>query len=434
MFIKKINNIANAVGLGDNRSQFVKNFLKVVQANIFARALPFLAMPILTRIYAAEDFATVSLFISILMLISSFSTLKFEWSLPSVDNTNTAISLIILGFVFSLLISTSLLIIIFILNITGFNTFWKGFDILGNLIYLIPLGVLALGLKSLLETWHIRANDLTAISYSKMLESTLDVALGLLIGWLKLVTSGLVLAKVISQWFSVFILLLNSKDLLFKLKKIQHYNFRNTFKSYSKEAYWSATTSIINTLSFVLPLFIFTQLYSAEEVGGYALMNTLALAPIAVFSAALGQSFWSEAAKMARVKKFLELKKLYIKTTYNLALFSIPAIFVLSLSPFFLDVILGSQWKDASYTIVALIPFVVGKLIFAPTNHLIVLSKQHLQAGGDITRIILTIIAISISYQLDFSFFTTVVITSLASLVGHVVLFLIHLKVHAQYE
>ncbi|HFC93390.1 MAG TPA: lipopolysaccharide biosynthesis protein [Leucothrix mucor] len=430
---KGIRYLLKIVGSGDGQSQFAKNFLKVVKANIFARALPLLVTPILTRMYAPEDFAALSLFMSILLLASSFSTMKFEWSLPSVDSNNTAVSLISLGLFFLLLTTTSFLLIIILLFAIDSTSLWKGFDIIGLLLYLLPIAVLGLGLKSLLETWHIRANDLTPISYSKVVESSLDVTFSLIGGGLKLMSAGLILAKVVGIWSAVATLLLNTKDLMTSLKEVKRYKLIRVFKRYSKEAFWSSLTSITNTLGFILPLFIFTQLYPTKEVGWYALMNTLALAPVAVFSAALGQSFWSEAAKMARGKEFVELKGLYLKTTYNLSLFSIPAIVVLLLSPFYLDIILGSQWQDASYIMVALIPFVVGKLIFAPTNHLIVLSKQYLQAGCDITRIVLTIIAIVISYKLEFSFFTTVLMTSLASFAGYIVLFLTHLKVHTQY-
>lgn len=428
-----ISSLSKIVHSGDHQSQFVKNFLKVVKANIFARALPFLVMPILTRMYAPEDFAALSLFMSILLLASSFSTLRFEWSLPSVDSNSTAVNLMSVGFFFLVLTTSSFLLVIILLFALDSISIWKGFEILGLLLYLIPIAVLGLGLKSLLETWHIRANDLTPISYSKVIESSLDVTFSLVGGGLKWMSTGLVLARVVGIWTAVIALLLNTKDLMVSLKEIKLYKLKRVFKLYSKEAYWSSLTSITNTVSFILPLLVFTQLYSTKEVGWYSLMNTLALAPIAVFSAALGQSFWSEAAKMARAKEFSELKNLYLKTTYNLSLFSIPAIVALLLSPLYLDIILGSQWEDASYIMVALIPFVAGKLIFAPTNHLIVLSKQHLQAGCDITRIILTVAAIVISYKLGFSFFTTVLMTSFASLAGYIVLFLIHLKVHAQY-
>ena len=411
----------------------MKNFVKVVQANIFARALPFLVMPILTRTYAPEDFATVSLFMSLVLLASSFSTLKFEWSLPSVESGDIALHLIGLGFIALLLSSISFLAIILLLAVTHSFSIWNGFVTIGGLIYLMPLAVMGLGIKSLLETWHIRDNDLTAVSHSKIVESMVDVSVSLTGGWLNLTSVGLVLAKIFAMWTSAFVLLLKTKKLLYNLTNISSDKIREVFWKYSKEASWSSLTSVVNTLSFILPLLIFTELYSTKEVGWYALMNTLALAPIAVFSAALGQSFWSEAAKMSRGKQYEELKALYLKSTYNLILFSIPVMVVLAFSPLYIDILLGSQWKEASFIMVALIPFVAGKLIFAPTNHLIVLSKQHLQAGCDITRISLTVLAILVSYQYDLSFFITVMMTSLASLVGYIVLFLLHLKVHSQY-
>ena len=81
----------------DQGSRFRRNIVKVVRANVLAQALPLLAAPLLTRLYAPADFGALALFASALSLALAFATLRLEWSLPNARSASAAAALLVLG-------------------------------------------------------------------------------------------------------------------------------------------------------------------------------------------------------------------------------------------------------------------------------------------------------------------------------------------------
>ena len=74
-----------------------------------------------------------------------------------------------------------------------------------------------------------------------------------------------------------------------------------------------------------------------------------------------------------------------------------------------------------------MIPYLIGLLMFSPTNHLIVFNRQDLQIFIDGTRILLVLISAVLALKLNLSLVITVWLMSISSLIGHVLLFLLQL-------
>ena len=60
------------------KREFFRNFMKVFSGNAIAQVLPLLFTPIFARVFSAEDYGKLALFMTISTLIGSISGLRYE--------------------------------------------------------------------------------------------------------------------------------------------------------------------------------------------------------------------------------------------------------------------------------------------------------------------------------------------------------------------
>jgi len=412
-------------------SKFRQNFLKVAQANAVAKAMPIIAMPLLTRLFSPEHYATAAFYSTLLALLASFSTWRFDWSLPNTDKTHEAVGLLLVGFSILLFFCGGLILLL----IAGDGNFllWSDYASFNVLSFFLPAALLGVGLKALLSGWFLRANELGAVSRSTIMESGVSVGVSVIAGFLGVGALGLVLARTLSVWAGAVMLVCNTRGLISGARSVKFGGLLSLVRANRRETTWSTMVSFVNVSSFLMPLLLYTQFFETREVGWYALMMSTASAPIFIFASALGKSFWGQAAQLKREMKIEQLKSLYLRVTKKLCFASIPVIVVCMSGPLYVGFLFGAEWDEAGSVLARLTPLIVGNLIFSPTNHLIVFSKQSTQFFADIVRLFLTILGITIVYVLGLGFFMAVLMASIASLVGHLLLFYLHLRVYARY-
>ena len=76
------------------KSSGVRNFTKLLSANVMAQVIGLVVYPILTRMYAPEDFGLLNLFLSIgnVVLVISLADYYYSIVLPKEDNDAAALA------------------------------------------------------------------------------------------------------------------------------------------------------------------------------------------------------------------------------------------------------------------------------------------------------------------------------------------------------
>lgn len=416
---------------GSNTSKFRENFIKAASANLVAKLISFSFIPLATRLYTPSDFGVAALFSSTLSIFVAFATWRFDWSVPNASTKIEAFSLIIAGFLVLLIITFLLFLIIIFFGES--LAFWSSFEKLEKATIFIPLAVAGSGIVFLLKSWFIWQGDLTLISQVTIFETGVNALLSAIGGIIGLSYLGLILSRIISTWVVAIMLALNSVESKGGFLSMTRPSLSSAVHNYGREATVSTIVSLINAVGFSTPIILFTQFYSSREVGWYALMTSLIAAPIVIFSSALGQSFWAESAKLARNNQILILNRLYLSITRKLALASLVIVVICAAGPYFVGPLFGKEdWNQAGYILFAMTPMFLGSIIFSPTNHLIVLSKQPLQVFGDLLRLLLISLSIYCLSITGTEFFYAVLLSSISSFIGHFILFYFHLRVHSK--
>ena len=391
-----------------------------------------MALPLLTRIFDPIAFAVLGAFMSLIGIISAFSTGRMEWVIPNARSDSIAAGLLIFGA--TLLFAVTVTTTICLIAISFFPNIWSQASLTGWFIWLVPFSLLLSGGQALLNGWLVRTGQLDASAHSTIIQSALNAFISLITGLAGLGTSGLVIASVAASTAGIIIIAKAAGIRLYtRLKRISTGEVTIALRKHGKQAAWSTGVSVLNAFTISSPLFIIGALYSSTELGWYLLMHRLVAAPVGILSTALAQSFWSHAARLSLEGDMSKLGRVYRTVTLRLALAAIPVIAVCLAGPFFVGALLGEEeWSGAGYVLLAMTPLFVANLLFSPTNHLVVMNKQHLQLIVDALRLGLLSLGLIIGFFFELGFITAVFLSSAGAFIGYSTIYYIHIKEHTK--
>lgn len=401
-------------------SRFRQNFVKVVKANFLAQVLSLLASPLLTRLYSPADYGTVALFSSLLSILLAFATLRFDWSVPNATSRTQAAALMVIGLLALTFVSITTFSVLWVFGSVW--TFWQGFQALGSLLLLLPVALIGSGLHQLMQAWFVREANLTAVSRTKITQSVVGTGLNIAGGVFRLGAWGLIASSVVASWVGIGTLLRHANGLRAGIHRISVTKVKANWLRFWRESFFSTLVAVINTASLSITPLLLAQFYSTTEVGWYAIMMRLVITPIGMFTSAISQSFWAEAASLVKTER-TKLRTLYLRSSRIMVLLAFPVVVFCLFGPLYTGVIFGKEWAGAGYVLAALSPLLFGQIVVSPLSHLIVHHKQHWQFLWDSTRFALLLVALVIAGVVHLSISLTVLITSLVMLLMYAVLF-----------
>lgn len=366
------------------RSRFARNVWQVARANVLAQALPVLAAPLLTRLYAPADFGELALFASWLGMALAVATARFDWSVPNARSRCGAASVLVLG---ALVLPLAALLCALALVIDG----------RGGWFWLLVPSLLGGGAQQLLVAWHVRGADLGRVGRAKVAQSVATVGLPLFAG--PLVPAGhgawaLVAGVVAGAWVGLGSLWRAAADLQRALASLTRRRLAVAWRRFGPEAGWSTLVSLLNAASFAAVPLLLVRHYSVAEVGLYALVQRVALGPVGLVGAAVSQSFWAEAARLVRSDR-PALVRLYFTSTRRLAWVALPLALLALAGPWYVGPLFGAErWAAAGAVLAASVPMLVGQVVVSPLSHLVIHRRQHWQALWDLARLALLALAV----------------------------------------
>lgn len=391
------------------RSRFGRNVLRVARANLLAQALPVLAAPLLTRLYAPADFGALALFASLLGVALAVATFRFDWSVPNARSSAQAAALVAAAFGV-LLVLVMLSPVWWWLGRTALPSA-RDFDLPGGAAWLLPLALLGAGAQQTLQGWHVRSAELGAMGRAKVMQSVANVVVALLAAPFGPI--GLIGGTLAGAWVGLGTLWRHAVGLRLALARLTRLRVAVAMRRFGREAAWSTLASALNTASFALVPLLLARHYSLAEVGYYALMQRVALGPIGLVGAAVSQSFWAEAARLVRDDP-RGLAALYRRSSSRLAILALPVAALGLAGPWFIGPLFGmGVWAAAGAVLAASVPMLVGQAVVSPLSHLIIHRRQHWQALWDLARVFLLALTIEASGQLRASFVVAVLGVSL---------------------
>lgn len=368
---------------------FLRRVAMLVGGTAIGQLIAILSLPIITRLYSPDAFSILAVYVSVLSLVTVASGMCFEYAIPLPKSERIAAALCLLA-ITSVFIFTGLttLAIIFLKELL--NTLTN--DKLVHFLWLIPIGVFAVGMYNALQYWSTRNKKFRLIAKTRVTQSLSGTGIKLGAGYfLAGSTIGLIFGQLLAQgsgFISLGASLLKYDIKVFKSVKFKH--FKLALKRYDKFPKYTTLEVFTNTAGIQLPIIIIAYYAIGAEAGYLMIAMQLLSAPMSLLSGAISQVYLAEGAERYHRG---ELKDFTKKTIINLAKISgIPLFIAAIISPFFMPYLLGDEWSRTGILISWMTPWFFMQFITSPVSSVLYITKNqklafYLQAFGLVIRV-----------------------------------------------
>ena len=341
-------------------TEFSKNIVKVFSGSAIAYLIGFLSLPLITRLYTAADVGTYQVLLSIIVLFSTISALKFEMAivLPEEDREANNIAVVML---LSVVATTVIFGILFLLAGDQILELLKKSE-LSNLTGLIVTGIFFNGVYLSVQYLYIRSKRFGGLSRNRIVEASATGGGSVILGFLKFDYMGMFISKIAGV--VVASLLIFKTIGLDTFKNTTAEDIRAVVKKYKKFPLVNTPMVLLNTLSLELPVFMMSIFFDAKIVGLFALSRRVLSIPLNMVAKSVSQVYLQAASEAYNYDKS-KLLDIYNNTVKKLMLIGIiPAVLAL-LSPWIFEYLFGAEWIDSG----VFLQLMVFWLYFQFVNH-----------------------------------------------------------------
>ncbi|OQB94270.1 MAG: colanic acid exporter [Verrucomicrobia bacterium ADurb.Bin118] len=326
------------------QSAFLRNVLVVMSGTAVAQAVGFALSPVISRLFSPADFGVFGGFNAVTGVIAAFVTFDYSQAIMLPKQREDAGQVFLLSCLVTF--GVSLLCLLACLILPGW---FKGLLQTANgwLLGLLVLAVLVGGLNASFQAWCVRVKAFKQTSTSQVVRGLSSNGLQVGLGFLKAGAPGLIISSVLAN----FVASLN----LFRVVRAELRGFMAAARwarlkslawEYRDFPQYSATASLINSLSLGLPVILLTHFYGLTVAGSYAFAMRLIGAPMSLVLTALRQVLFQKAAEAYNEGR--QLTRLYLKIT--LGLFGVglfPSLVLVAFAPRLFAWVFGGHWLQA---------------------------------------------------------------------------------------
>ena len=372
--------------------KFARGVAAVAGGTAIGQAVPVLASPLLTRIYSPDDFGTLAVFAAILAMTAVVANLRYNMAIPLPDNDTAAADILVLclGIVFVVAGLTALVFGVLDQQIAV----WTNAPALQPYYWLLPIGVLSVGIYQTLKNWAIRQKKFVHLGLTKVSQGLGMVAIQLGLGMLQFIPLGLILGQVVGQAAggSTLATLAWRKDSA-AIKGVSYGGMWRAAKRYYRFPIYYAPAALATTAWLQLPALVLAAFYGPEVAGWYVLGTLVLGVPVSLLGDAVGQVYLGEAAKLLRERPEA-LHRFFVSTSIRLFALGVVPIGLIGLSgPDLFEFVFGPSWLEAGLFVQVLAPLYILRFTVAPVSQTlsVLLERQDLFFIVSVVRIVLNI-------------------------------------------
>ena len=357
-------------------SEFIKNSLTIFSGNLIAQAIPFLAEPVLARLFAPSDFAVLAVYLSVANLFSIIATARYEMAIILPKNDKQAINIVGLSVIISLIVSVLSLIIVWVFN-TNICKILQN-DEISSYLFLVPLSTLSMAWYHIFNYWNVRKKQFRNVAYAKSFQGISTV--GVTVGLASLKSAGLIFGQIFGYFFGMIIMLFRflQKDRK-ELKNISKEEMKSVAITYQNFPKINTFHAFCDVLKQSGEVFLLSYYYLKEQVGLHSRTIRLLFAPSALLGAAIGQVFYQKASETYQNNG--NLKRLVIKVLGLLFLISFPAFLSVALwGDDLFAWFLGEEYRIAGVYGRYLTPYLFLSFMVSPISQIPLIVNKQKQA------------------------------------------------------
>ena len=380
------------------------------------------ASPLLTRLYTPEDFGILAVFSAFLGILGMAVCLCYELAIPLAEDDADGVNLLALSLAVTVVVSIAMGVAV---EVWGEPiTRLLNSEALGPLLWLLPVGLLAMGSARSLIYWAIRRHAFGRISRTRISRSLGQVAIQLGAGFLALGPIGLLIGQIVGQSAGITTLAVAFHRNEGRLwRAVGWRDMIRVAVRFSNQPKFGAGAALLSNGGRLAPAVLIAAIHGPEVAGWFALAQRILTTPT-FFSVAVGQVYLGEASRLTRAGE--GIYALFKATAWRLLAYGALTMGPLVVAgPQLFDLVFGSVWGEAGryaqfLAFIALGQLVVGGIL----QTLTVLQRQDVQLTWDTIRFGALLLVFLAAQQLDWSPLLTVAVLSVIMTACHLVLFL----------
>lgn len=414
------------------KDKFIRNVLTLIGGAAVAQIIPIIISPIISRLYKVEDFGTLSVYTSIISIVSIIATGRYELAVMLPKEDDDAANILSLSVLISAGVSIVSLAIFW-----GFNTSITkalGDAAVSRWLFFIPLAVLMGGIYQTLNYWINRKKRYTSLTVSRISQSVTVGILNLSFGIAGAGTKGLIICGLVGQFIQTAILVYSFwKEDREIIESVSFERIKNNAFKYKDFPRINSVHAFVDMLQSSGIVFLISSLYGSRVLGLYSFTLRILKMPMLLIGSAVGQVFYQQATEVYNNRG--DLGGFTKKVVTRLCLVSAPVFTILVLfGPQLFSIVLGSKWQEAGVYAQVFALSVFMNFIVSPISHIPMILHRHKEALiiGVVSNL-LDIVSIGFGSILGKSVFWGFAVLSAVRFVKLVLILLWYLKLIKKY-
>ena len=373
------------------KSSGVRNFAKLLSANVVAQVIGLVVYPILTRIYTPEDFGMLNLFLSISGVLTILATAEYYNAIVLPKEESESISVV----------HVCICLLLLMVGFTGVSVCFSHeiamvFKVpkLADYYWMMPILVLVLGGWNILNYWYIRCARYNSVSAYQLSQSMLSAGGKLGFGYAGYLSGGMIYSTVLAPTLSLLISILRSRKLIAKFATFSWSKTIESARRYTNLPFYSLPRSFINMLAGQLPVLLLTPIFGSKYVGWWSMALLLGFIPISVITRSVYQIMYQYTTE--RVNNNRPIYAYFQRFTLLVLTLGIPFFSVLGyFMPDLTLLFLGEGWSETSVYLRWMLPWLLCSLLTSSTGFLAdIFFKQKVGLGFEILTAFLRTIGV----------------------------------------
>lgn len=376
-------------------NSFARGVVTLVSGTAGAQAMLVLAAPLLTRLYSPEDFGFLAIFVSILALLRVIASLRYELAIALPNDDGEAANIVMVCLL--LLMLTSLLTAVMVLFFGEDIADILGVPKFANYCWLLPFGVLSIGLYTVFSYWGIRTKQFSTIAATKLTQAFTTLVIQLTT--FKLGSVGLLLGHIVGQGMGTTRIALPALRTP-AFRSISTQKIKAAAVRYKRFPIFSTWAGLLNTAGLQLPPLLFAVFFNPAVAGVYALAHRVLNLPLSIIGSAVGQVFYSNAAEAHRTGKLgTMVEQLHCRLAH---IGFPPALLLILIGPNIFDFVFGDEWRDAGNFARWMAPWIYLVFVCSPLSTVIsVVERQKEGLAFQVILVVTRTISIILGFWLD---------------------------------
>ncbi len=286
------------------KSEFTKNTLVLLVGTIVAQAIPLIIHPFLRRIYSAQDFGALAVFLSLFSMVTIVASLRYESTIVLPKNNIEGAN--ILGLTFFISIVFNLLLLITLLLFKNEIVQLIGLpQKFANYIYFLPATSFFYSMYQSMNYWLIRTKAFKASSINKIVRRLVEAVFQVTLGILKF-PGGLFVGDLFGNFSNassgVFQVFKNT----FSFKNVSKRKMSFVFKKYIEYPKYNVIPTLLSSAATFLPFLFINKFFSTEVVGYLDLSRLVLSIPLVFIATTIGQVLFQQITEKMHQKESIK--------------------------------------------------------------------------------------------------------------------------------